>query len=217
MTSSQGVIWDMDGVLVDTAELHFLSWNLALSEVGIDFGRARFNQYFGMSNPDTLGALLGRPAAEAEIRQIAGRKEALFAEYVKSGASPIPGAIERLKDWHAQGIRQALATSAPQMNIDRLLGPLGILTYFQAIASAGDGPSKPEPAVFLRAAEALGLPPERCVVLEDAPVGIEAARRAGMKCIALTTTRPATELGQADIIVSGFEELPPGILDQLIS
>jgi beta-phosphoglucomutase len=216
--AARGALWDMDGVLVDTAELHYLSWLQALNEAGLDFGRAEFDRYFGMSNPDTLQALLGRPPTDAELSEIAGRKELLFAERMKSShASPVPGAIERLKAWHERGVRQALATSAPQLNIERLLRPLGVLRYFQAVISAGDGPSKPAPQVFLKAADTLGMQPARCVVLEDSPVGVEAARRAGMKCIALTTTRSAEDLRQADIIVSSFDELPPGILDQLIS
>jgi HAD superfamily hydrolase (TIGR01509 family) len=121
--------------------------------------------------------------------------------------------LERLA---AQGVGQAIASSAPPANIDALVDELGLRRYFTALVSGHDLPGKPEPALFLEAARLIGVPLERCVVVEDAPVGVEAARRAGMKCIAVTTTSPAQALQAADVIVERLDALPADAFKRLL-
>ena len=106
--------------------------------------------------------------------------------------------LDRLR---ATGIRQAVASSAPPENINTLVDELGIRAYFEAIVSGYDIPGKPDPAVFLKAASEIDLPPQRCIVVEDAVAGVQAAKRAGMRCIAVTTTNPAHALSDADIVI----------------
>ena len=198
--TDRGVIWDLDGVLADTGEAHFQAWTRVLSERRIPFDRSTFDRVFGMNNRGTLTELLGRAPTEKELRDIAHRKERLFRELAGELVSPMPGAIRLLDELKEAGWSQAVASSAPQKNIDLVVDTFDIRRYFAAILSGAGFPAgKPDPALFLQAARELGLHPERCVVVEDAPVGVEAARRAGMPCIAVATTRPKETLGPGPI------------------
>jgi beta-phosphoglucomutase family hydrolase len=193
---ARGVIWDLDGVLADTAEVHFQAWAEALSAYEIPFDRAAFDRVFGMNNAGTLTALLKRPPTRQEVTNIADYKERVFRQEAGRLVRPMPGAVQLLDELEQRGWLQAVASSAPQENIDLLVDAIGIRRYFAAILSGARLPAgKPDPALFLAAARALQLPPEHCVVMEDAPVGVEAACRAGMPCIAVATTRPREALG----------------------
>ena len=196
----KGVIWDLDGVLADTTEAHFQAWAEALSAWEIPFDHSRFDHVFGMNNEDTLTELLGRPPTQEEIVGIAGRKEDIFRQHAGELVRPMPGAIRLLDELEGAGWVQGVASSAPLENIDLLVDAFGMGRYFAAILS-GDGlpAGKPDPALFLKTAKALKLSPEQCVVVEDAPPGVEAARRAGMPCIAVATTRPQETLGPGPV------------------
>jgi HAD superfamily hydrolase (TIGR01509 family) len=198
--TNRGVIWDLDGVLADTTEAHFQAWATALSAWDILFNRSLFGRVFGMNNVDTLTELLGRPPTQEEIAGIAERKEEIFRQHAGELVRPMPGAGRLLDELEQGGWVQGVASSAPQENIELLVDAFGIRRYFAAILS-GDGlpAGKPDPSLFLETARALHLPPERCVVVEDAPAGVEAARRAGMPCIAVATTRPRAILGPGPV------------------
>jgi HAD superfamily hydrolase (TIGR01509 family) len=198
----------MDGVLVDTGEAHFQAWAGTLAEYSIPFNHELFQTTFGMNNAGILSTLLGRPPAPELLAEISDRKEEQFRQAIRGRARPLPGVIEWLEHLEAQGVRQAIASSAPQANIDALVDELGLRPYFDVIASGFDLPGKPEPVLFLKVARLLDLPPERCIVVEDAIVGVEAAKRAGMKCIAVTTTNPAHTLGRADLVVESLSVIP---------
>jgi beta-phosphoglucomutase family hydrolase len=204
----QGVLWDMDGVLVDTGEFHFQAWSETLSGYGIPFDRTLFQATFGMNNAEILSVLLGQPPTPDLLAQISDQKEQQFRQAVRGRVWPLPGVLDWLERLKAGGVRQAIASSAPPANIDALVGELGLRDFFEAIVSGFDLPGKPDPALLLKAACLIGVPPERCVVVEDAVAGVEAARRAGMKCIAVTTTNPAHALQAADMVVEGLETLP---------
>lgn len=194
--TDRGVIWDLDGVLADTTEAHFQAWAQALSASEIPFDRAQFDRVFGMNNVGTLTALLKRPPTRQEVTNIADYKERIFRQEARRLIRPMPGAVQLLDELEQGGWLQAVASSAPQENIDLIVEAFGIRRYFAAILSGARLPAgKPDPALFLAAARALQLPPEHCVVIEDAPVGVEAACRAGMPCIAVATTRPREALG----------------------
>jgi len=215
--TKQGVIWDMDGVLVDTGEFHFPAWSQALSEHGIPFTRELFRTTFGMNNAGILTVLLGQVPPPELLAEISNRKEQLFRQAVRGHAQPLPGVLAWLGRLRAVGLRQAIASSAPPANIDALVDELGLRTYFDAIVSGSDLPGKPDPAVFLEAACLIGVPPERCVVVEDAVAGVEGARRAGMKCVAVTTTNPAQALKEADVIVERLDALPLDTFELLLA
>jgi len=216
MSDHRGVIWDMDGVLVDTVEWHYQTWAETLTRHGIPFSRADFEANFGMKNTAMLERLLGRPLAPELADEIADDKERLFRDLVRGRAQALPGVREWLARLEAAGVRQAVASSAPQANIDALLDELGLRQYFGAIVSGQDLPAKPDPTVYVRAAQLVEAPPERCVVIEDAVVGVEGAKAAGMACIAVTTTHAAEALQAADIVVERLDALPADAFERLI-
>jgi beta-phosphoglucomutase family hydrolase len=206
------VIWDMDGVLVDTRELHYLAWSQVLTEHGISLTSEMFREVFGMSNVGTLKRLLASDTDPVTLLLVAERKEALFRESARGRVQPLPGVRFWLELLTRDGVAQAIASSGPLENIQMLVSELGISAHFAAIVSGADLPSKPDPAVFLAAAEALGISAERCVVVEDSPAGVEGAKRASMKCIAVLTTSAESALYGADVIVADLESFEPGAL-----
>jgi HAD superfamily hydrolase (TIGR01509 family) len=212
----QAVLWDMDGVLVDTGEAHFRSWVNVLSEYEIPFSREFFRDTFGMNNAGVLSTLLGDRLTPELLVEIADRKEYLFRQAVRGSAEPMPGVIPWLERLSEAGFRQGIASSAPEANIDTLVDELGLRDRFDVIVSGVDLPGKPEPFLFLKVAGALDVPPERCIVVEDAVAGVEAARRAGMRCIAVTTTSPASALETADLVVDRLDDLPPDTFTRLL-
>ncbi len=214
--NTYGVIWDMDGVLVDTGEFHFQAWAQVLSERDLPFSREFFQSTFGMNNTGVLTTLFGETPAPELVAEISDRKEWLFRQIAGDRAQALPGAREWLQKLKAAGVRQAIASSAPPENIDVLVDGLDLRRYFDAIVSGFSMQGKPDPGVFLKAAREIGVPPERCVVVEDAVAGVEAARRAGMRCVAVTTTNPASALGDADLVVGGLDELAGDVFGRLL-
>lgn len=189
---ARAVIWDMDGVLIDSGPLHFQAWRETLArERRIEFTPALFQRTFGWRNAEMLRDVLGADIEQAEIDFLAGVKEARYRELARQHSARLllPGVIECLARLQQAGWRQAVASSAPAENVAVILEALPLREYFGAVVTAEDvARGKPDPAPFLTAARRLGVTPARCVVVEDAPAGIEAARRAGMACIALLTT-----------------------------
>lgn len=216
MANTKGVLWDMDGVLVDTGEAHYQAWEKVLSARGIAFSREFFRQTFGMNNTGVLTSLLGKDIEPGLVDEISDRKEEEFLGLVKGRVQPLPGVVSWLARLKEEGYRMGVASSAPPANIEALVNGLGIGCYFDALGSGVDMPGKPEPILFLEVARRIGIPPEACVVVEDAIAGIEAARRAGMRCIALTTTSSAEALAAADVIVDRLDDLPYDIFDCLL-
>jgi beta-phosphoglucomutase family hydrolase len=207
MGSKQAVLWDMDGVLVDSGELHYQAWYQTLNEFSIPFNRGKFRQTFGMNNARILTILLGKPPEEDYLEMVSDRKEKRFRDLIPGNLQLLPGVLKWLKRLQDRGVLQAVASSAPQENIEAIVDELGIRRYFSVTISAADMPGKPDPAVFLEAAKQLGVQPGQCVVVEDAMAGITAAKRAGMKCLAVSTTHPRAKLVDADEVVDSLEEL----------
>ncbi len=214
---NHAVLWDMDGVLVNTGELHYRSWKLAFDEVGKSFTREQFTSTFGMNNAGILETVFGEDLTPDLYEKISNRKETSFREMVKGNAELLPGADTLLDKFKSLGVKQAIASSAPQKNIDVLVGELKIGKYFDTLVSGTGMPGKPDPAVFLLTAQRLDVEPENCIVIEDAIAGVEGARRAGMKCIAVTTTNPAKALIDADFVVETLEMVDNQILSDLLN
>ncbi len=205
--NENGVLWDMDGVLVNTGEMHFQAWMQALTEFGLPFSKELFLKTFGMNNVSILTYLLGHPPEPGYFAKVCDRKERLFRHIIRGQVDLLPGVRFWLERLEKLGFRQGVASSAPQANIEALVDETQIRPYFSTMVSAYDMPGKPDPAVFIEAARQLDLSPENCVVVEDSVSGVTAARRAGMKCLAVTTTYPMKDLTEADLIVESLEDL----------
>lgn len=218
-----GILWDVDGTLVDTAEQHFLAWAQLSAEFGRRFTRADFARTFGWRNPEIVRELYDPHADDAKCLAIGERKETLYREMVRTtGATLLPGVRELLAAFAAEGIPQAVGSSAPRGNLDLLLHATEIANYFGAIVSGEDVTrGKPDPEVFLTGAAGIGVEPRLCVVFEDAIAGVQAARRGGMACIAVTFVghHPADKLREAgaDRIVASLAEVTVESVKQLIS
>lgn len=212
-----GILWDMDGVLVDTGEEHFIAWSEALAQVGIPFSRELFRAIFGMNNKGSLEYLTGQEQEPAFAAKISDQKEIIFRDLIRGRVRLLPGVLPWLEKLRQDGCLQAIASSAPPANIDALIDELGIREFFQAIVSGFDLPGKPDPAVFLKAAGQLGLEPKSCLVIEDAVAGVHGARRAGMRCIAVTTTNPPHLLSDADLVLENLAELDDDMLRSILA
>jgi beta-phosphoglucomutase len=182
-----GVIWDVDGTLLDSGELHFDSWVRLAGDLNKPFTRDDFKATFGRRNPEIIRSLFGEHYSEQEVADLGFQKEEYYRAAARSGLSLLPGVRALLANLHAAGFKQAIGSSAPRQNIELLMELTGIEPYFEAIVSAEDTQrGKPDPQVFLVAAEKLGLAPDHCLVMEDAVAGVEAATAAGMASIAVT-------------------------------
>jgi len=202
----EAVLWDLDGVLVDTARFHYQAWCQLLSELSRGLSEEEFRRTFGLRNDLILRDMLGEVSAE-EVKRLSERKEALFRQHAAGRVTPLPGAVELVRHGRDGGRRTALVTSTPRANIDFVLEQVGLTGAFDTIVAAEDVlRGKPDPEGFLLAAHRLGVAPERCLVIEDAPGGIEAARRAGMRSLAVTNTRPRKELTAADAVVDSLND-----------
>ncbi len=205
----RGILWDMDGVLIDTTDAHYEAWRSIAAGRGIQLERQDFLGVMGRNNIDTIEYLFHRPADPLEALEIGKQKEVMFRSLLRGRVHLLPGVLEWLMYFRSNGYAQAVATSAPWENIDALLAETNIRPYFQAIVSAYDLPGKPDPFVFLEAARQVGVTPAECLVIEDSLVGIEAARRGGMRCLAVETTHPAGKLTKADWILPRLSSQDP--------
>jgi beta-phosphoglucomutase family hydrolase len=210
------VIWDMDGVIADTAPYHFKAWRKVFRKKGLLFTEEDFRRSFGQRNDSIIRQVLGA-VSEEEIDSISLDKEAIYRRIIRHSLNPLPGAIKLMKSLREHGFKMALASSTPMANVRLLIKGLGIEHYFQGIVAAEDvTEGKPNPQVFLLAAKKLEVKPENCFVIEDAVAGVIAAKRAGMHCIAVTNTHPRTSLTEADLIVDTLEELTVSDLEKLM-
>jgi len=192
----------MDGVLADTGEIHFESWVKMASEINVEFTKKFFNETFGQQSPTITRKLVGDKFDEKKIMELANRKEKYYRDLVKDKLKPLPGVLDLLTELKKYNFKLAVGSSGPPENVDLLLKTLKIKDLFDVIITSADvNKSKPHPDVFLKVSEKLNISPDKCIVIEDAPVGIEAARRAGMRSIALTTTHDYKELIDADLVV----------------
>jgi beta-phosphoglucomutase-like phosphatase (HAD superfamily) len=212
----QAIIWDMDGVLVDTEELHYQTWLELHQRFGNDNlppSRIKFKAIFGMCNSDVIPQFFDlSQATPAFIAELGIAKEVLFRKRLPGKVTPLPGVWRWLEYWSKTDVKQAVGSSAPALNIDAILTELKAHRFFETIVS-GEADSithsKPAPDIFLEAARQLGVAPANCLVVEDAVVGVQAAKSAGMRCVAVTTTNSPSDLAAADLVVATLTDLPP--------
>jgi beta-phosphoglucomutase len=198
-----GVIFDLDGVLIDSAAAHLESWRVIAERRGKVITDATFLATFGRSNADIIPLLFPEETRSEGRQRIADDKEEAYRALVRGRLPVIPGAVELIRACRAAGLKTAIGSSAPPENVALALEEMGVADSVMAVVTGDDVTrGKPDPEVFLKAAAHLQLAPERCVVIEDAPAGIEAAKRAKMGVIAVGTTHPVAELGAANCVRS---------------
>ena len=213
--SLRAVLWDLDGTLVDSNDHHWRAWREVLAPLGVDLTREAYAKLAGLTSEHTVPVVLGRVVPADETARIVAEKERLFREDIRrTGLALLPGArawIERLRQarW-----RQAIASTAGRRNLELMLGAAELNDTFDVVvhgelASRG----KPDPELFLVAAERLGVPSTRCVVVEDSHHGVEAAHRAGMPVIGVG---PVHQELASDLAVPSLLDLPGDVFDGLL-
>jgi beta-phosphoglucomutase-like phosphatase (HAD superfamily) len=212
-----GILWDMDGVLVDTADAHYQSWLDVLSPYGIKFDRDIFNMTFGMNNQSIIYKLFGKDLPDEEFATISDEKELAFRSVIKGKVTLLQGVHEWLACFYANKIPQAVASSAPFENIDAVLDETGIRSHFQAIVSAYGNPGKPDPWVFLEAGKRLGVDARTAIVIEDSPAGVLGAHHAGYHCIAVSSSLTPEESKTADFLVDRLDHVSIKDFERIIS
>jgi HAD superfamily hydrolase (TIGR01509 family) len=216
-TPALGALFDWDGVVIDSARQHELSWQQLSAEIALPLPDNFFKRGFGMKNEAIIPDLYQWTRDPERIQAYSLRKEELYREILKAdGIEPLPGVGAFLKTLNDAGIPCVVGSSSHRLNIEICLELFGFSGYFQGIVSSEDvDKGKPDPDVFLKAARRAGMPPERCVVFEDAPVGIEAGLRGGMKVVGVATTHGAETLRGAHRVVKRLDELTVKDLEAL--
>ncbi|MFQ6122848.1 MAG: HAD family hydrolase [Dehalococcoidales bacterium] len=214
----EAVIWDMDGVIADTAPYHFKAWQEVFQKRGINFTEEDFKRNFGRRNDTIIRNTISQNLSSSEVEAIANEKEENYRQKVAQNIKPLPGAMELLRSLNEHGIKMAIASSAPMENIQLITRGLGINGCFQVIVWGREvTEGKPSPQGFLLAAKRLGVEPQNCVVIEDAVAGVTAAKRAGMKCLAVTNTHPELSLKEADFVVDTLDTISVDDLARLFN
>jgi len=212
----RGVVFDLDGTLVDNMSIHAEAFSSFSGRHGLPpltlEDRARLD---GKRNRDIFPILFGRPLDEPTLSAYADEKESIYRELSRGQLVPLSGLTRLLSVLAARRIGVALATSAPEPNVRHSLEELGLGALGARVARSDQVPrGKPHPDVFLAAAAMLGVPPESCLAFEDAPLGVAAARSAGMTCVALATTFSRESLASLHppphCVVADFEEYLAG-------
>jgi beta-phosphoglucomutase len=212
---TKAILWDLDGTLIDTSQYHWQAWTAELAALGRSITHTQFTACFGQRNDTVLRLWIDPDISSDDIHRISASKEERYRHMILAGGLQLlPGAESCLKMLHQAGWRQALATMTNRENIEAIFTVVRIEKYFDAVVTGDEvAHGKPEPDIFLQAANRVHVATERCIVIEDAPAGIEAARRAGMKSIGVNQKIKLA----ADWSVSSLELLPPDIFHRLLN
>ena len=203
--------------MVDSSSHHYLSWQQLADEIGKSLTEDQFKESFGQINRVIIPDVFEWSDDEEEIERLGDRKEELYRQIVREkGLDPLPGVRQLVESLKEAGIPRVVGTSSAKENIRTALEVMGMDGLFDGIVASEDVKNgKPDPEVFLKAAGLAGLPPERCVVLEDSHHGLQAADSGGMKSVGVLTTHPREKLGQPDLFVNDLGELSVDVLGSL--
>ena len=202
----KAIIFDMDGTLLESTEADYMAWEKVFKAYGRDLTYQSYVPLLGIRSVDVIRNILGF-SNETDVARVLIEKYERFVDYVNEHpVKPVVATDDFLQHLSKYDVQVGLATSSRQQKTMLLLQRLDFLKYFNAIVTGEQVQnSKPAPDIFLRAAEKLNIDPQHCLVIEDGPIGVAAAKSAGMKCIAITTTHPAEKLQQADWIIDSYE------------
>ncbi len=197
--ASGALIFDLDGVIADSGEAHFIAWRELCAKLGVELTRDDFDsRIFGRRNMDIFPDLLDPMPPAAELERLGDEKEVLFRAGIPDHVRPVAGVVEFIRDAMAQGVAVAIGSSAPRANVEATLGHFAILDCISAAVCGEDVTrGKPHPEVFVKAAQRLGRDINRSIVFEDAPSGIKAGVAAGARVVGLETTNPGARLRDA--------------------
>ena len=209
----RAVIWDMDGVFLDSEPIHFQALRETFEKNKIPMDEDILESSFGLTDRLVIDSMTNGQLSSEEVDRIRTEKDRVFLEMVSGQAIFLPGVKEWMTAFKENDVLQALASSSAYVSINQILSELDAMHYFDAILSGAKFPSKPDPYVFLKAAEKLGVDPANCLVIEDAVAGVQAAKGAGMWCVAVTTSNPEIKLGEADLVFDTLDEM---MLDQIL-
>lgn len=211
----RAALFDLDGTLVDNMRFHFDAWDAFCQKRGFKADPEQFGREFaGKKNEEILPVLLGRTLTDEEVHALAEEKESDYRRIFAQHLQLVPGAGALIARFRSSGAKTAVATAAPPRNRDFVLDGLQLWDRFDAVIGAEQVlRGKPAPDIFLKAAGAVGIAPQDCVVFEDAPNGIRAAKAAGMYAVGITTLASVQVLEDAgaDAVLSTFEVLPPAV------
>ncbi len=212
---ARAIVFDMDGVVLDSPPMHLHSWQQTLAPLGVELTAADHYPLEGLPTEVTAQRLteqfLGKACSEREARQLADTKRALFREMFNPTC--VPGIPPLLHDLQGRGYRLGLVTGSARSVVDESLAPAGVADFFEVIVTSDEVSSgKPAPEPYRTAADRLGLSPSRCLAVENAPLGIRSAKAAGMGCVALQTTLPAEQLSLADKVFPNVQAMREWLL-----
>jgi beta-phosphoglucomutase len=206
--SEKAILWDMDGVIADSNSFHLAAWQETFAKRKVNFTKKDFTKLFGARNDFIIHNVLGKELPQEEVATIAQEKERSFREKAKGNITSFPGVIKLLDTIKKGNFKLALVSSAPRENVDLVSEELNIERYFGYIVYGQEVvESKPSPQIYLLAAKKIEAKPEDCIVIEDSPLGIKAAKAAGMRCLAVANTHSKQELREADKVVDSLEEV----------
>ena len=205
----QAILFDMDGVVVDNLPYHVDAWLLFCERKNIPLTREIFyRELNGMNSKDTFEWFYKREMSRAEVEVLEEEKELIYRDFYRDHIQPAPGLLEFLKDLRSNGIKTALATSAGPGNIDFIVDGLGIRDQFDAIIGGAEvRKGKPDPEIYLKAAELVGIEPSACWVIEDSLQGIAAGQSAGMRVMGISTSHTPAELAHTAVVRPDFVDL----------
>jgi beta-phosphoglucomutase len=214
------IIFDVDGVLVDSSPFHFRKWVDFLNDHNIPFDQDELRHIvLGPANDFIFRRFLGEQLTREQLSELSEELDANFRREIGPNPPAMPGVRKLIEECHADGVPMAVASAAIANNVDFIVDALQLRPYFREIlAVEATANPKPHPEIYLKVAEKLGVEPAACAVFEDSYVGIEAAKRAGMKCIAISSTFPAEDLKRdthADMVVPDFEPVSLATVRQL--
>jgi beta-phosphoglucomutase len=218
--TTRAVIFDMDGVIVDTAAYHFKSWQKIFGKYGVTFTKEQFPHIFGRRDDAIIRIIMGDNVPPDQIQKMSREKEEYFREIVKENIKALPGAVELIKSLKPNNFKVALASSAVPENVNLVLETLKIRPDFDAVTNGLEvTESKPSPQIYLLAASKVGVKPENSIVIEDAVMGVMGAKRGGMKAIAVTTSHNRAEFEEAhpDLVVDTLKEVNIAVVEKLLS
>ena len=206
--SKKTILWDMDGTISDSYSFHFAAWQESFAKRCIEFTREDFTKLFGTRNDFIIGSAMGKELLEGDVKMIVQEKEENFRQKAAGSVKPFPGAVRLLNAIKKGNFKLGLVSSAPKENIDLVLRELSLEGIFDCIVFGQEvSESKPSPQIYLLAAKKLGVTPNDCLVIEDSPLGVKAAKTAGMKCLAIANTHPRQKLKEADKVVDSLENM----------